>query len=168
MPKRLQLENRRFGRLTVLHRVENTAHGQTRWLCQCECGATCKVIGAELQSGHVKSCGCFRNDFRRGKPSPARKHNESATRLYTIWEGMKQRCYNPKASNYDRYGAKGITVCADWRNSFEAFKNWALEKGYDENLTIDRIDGTRGYCPENCRWATPKQQAGNRKRRSLH
>lgn len=84
------------------------------------------------------------------------------TRLYNIWTDMKQRCYNPNAKNYNRYGGRGIKVFSEWKDSFEKFKNWALENGYQNSLTLDRLDNNSGYCPANCRWATAKQQSHNR------
>lgn len=84
------------------------------------------------------------------------------TRLYKILEGMKQRCYNPNNSAYKYYGAKGITVCDEWRYSFPSFEEWAFANGYDANLTIDRINKDEGYYPSNCRWVTMKEQNRNR------
>lgn len=85
----------------------------------------------------------------------------SKTRLYIIWSHMKQRCYNEKHNKYQMYGAKGIKVCDEWLNDFMSFRKWALENGYRENLTLDRIDGRKGYEPSNCRWRTYMQQANN-------
>lgn len=89
------------------------------------------------------------------------------TRLYIIWSHMKQRCYNEKDLNYKKYGAKGITVCNEWLDDFMEFRNWAISNGYQEELTLDRIDGSKEYSPENCRWATYKQQGNNRKNNHL-
>lgn len=84
------------------------------------------------------------------------------SRLYRIWHNMKDRCYNPKNHKYQYYGGKGIVMCDEWKSSYSAFKNWANRSGYLDDLTIDRIDSSMGYCPENCRWVTLKTQANNR------
>lgn len=91
------------------------------------------------------------------------KHNKTNTRLYNIFRYMKARCNNPMRPDFKHYGGRGITICAEWLNSFEAFYNWAINNGYAENLTIDRIDVNGDYCPENCRWVTMQTQCLNRK-----
>ena len=89
-------------------------------------------------------------------------HGQRHTRLYSIWTDMKTRCNNPKRAKYARYGARGIKVCDEWCNSFEAFYEWAMANGYADNLTIDRKDNDKGYSPENCRWITMEEQASNK------
>lgn len=100
--------------------------------------------------------------FMRGVNNPKYKHGESHTRLYIIWSDMLKRCEYEQNDNYERYGKRGIIVCEEWHDYLE-FKKWALANGYKDNLTVDRIDGNKGYEPSNCRWITSKQQANNRK-----
>ena len=126
--------------------VENYS-GQGRWKCICDCGREIEVKSNSLTSGHTKSCGCLKN-----------KHNKCNTRLYTIFSSMKQRCYNKKHKEYDRYGGRGIRILSEWLNDFRNFYKWAMENGYKDNLTIDRIDNDGNYCPDNCRWITLAQQ----------
>lgn len=92
---------------------------------------------------------------------PITKHGMCRTRLYRIWNGMKQRCANPKTIGYRYYGGKGVTVCQEWQNSFQAFYDWAMANGYDDHLSIDRMDSNGNYCPENCVWSTSKEQQNN-------
>ena len=102
-------------------------------------------------------------ELQSSKHHGNRKHGGFGTRLYRIWIGMKDRCFNKNGSNYYAYGAKGIVVCDEWKNSFEAFRSWALENGYEDTLTLDREDNDKGYYPDNCRWATSKEQLLNRR-----
>jgi len=91
-----------------------------------------------------------------------RIHNGSKTRLYTIWVGIKKRCYYKKHVHYKRYGGRGIIMCEIWKKDFTTFRDWALISGYSDNLSIDRINNNKGYCPSNCRWTTQSEQANNR------
>ncbi len=163
MTKRIEgLENKRFGRLLCLYRKDGG------WLCRCDCGAVVMQAAHHLTSGKVKSCGCLKKDlFRdRFKTHGLAVKSGERTRLNRIWKQMRQRCLNPNASAFGRYGGSGITVCDEWQD-FEAFHKWAMSNGYKETLEIDRIDNSLGYCPANCRWATPKEQSNNRRNNHL-
>ena len=155
MGRYVDLAGMKFNRLTVLQRVANKGY-KVQWLCACECGNLITCRTQSLKSGHTKSCGCL---ARETIIQMHVVHNESKTRLYNIWHSMIARC-NDK--NNSRYGGRGIAVCGEWATDFLSFRNWALKNGYEDGLTIDRIDIEQNYCPENCRWATMKVQQNNR------
>lgn len=157
-PKSL-VEGQRFGKLTIVEQVGKDKYYRKLYLCKCDCGNTTIVNENKLKTGNTKSCGCL-------KKERLTKHGLSKTKLYNVYQQMIERCYNPNCKNYKKYGANGITVCPEWHEKdkgFIAFYNWAIDSGYKEGLTIDRINGKGNYEPSNCRWATYEQQNTNLK-----
>ena len=153
---------KKFGRWTVLHRGNPLGKGhKTTWVCRCDCGTVKTVLQYTLLSGASKSCGCYHKDELTARLTT---HGLSKSRLYTIYRNILSRCFNENDKRYFEYGGRGITVCDSWHHSFEEFSNWAFSHGYNENLTIDRIDNDLGYTPENCRWATTEQQSNNKQK----
>lgn len=164
MPNVIDLVGQRYGRLLVIARATNNLKNQSRWLCRCDCGTEKVIPSTYLRTGDVKSCGCYRRETigMNGKLSST-THGQSSnpTLTYNSWNSMKQRCLNPKAPNYHKYGARGITVHPEWIESFEAFLRDNGER--PPGRSLDRIDSTGNYEPGNTRWATPMEQRHNRR-----
>lgn len=162
MAKFEDLVGQKFGRLTVIGFAGKTQGGKPLWNCTCDCGEVKDkpTTSSDLKSGKVKSCGCAHIGATKGI---RKKHGMAHTRMFQIWSSMKARCYNPHSVAYKNYGGRNIKVCDDWRNDFSAFYDWAIENGYSDKLTLDRINVNKGYCPENCKWSTMKEQQNNRR-----
>jgi len=161
MKTRLQnnLAGRRFGTLQVMGRADDVGKGKkpvVKWECLCDCGNHTVVKSDSLLSGHTSSCGCQ-------KVKHGYSHKE---RLYETWKNMRRRCNDPKNKRWANYGGKGIKVCPEG-DDYKAFREWALSNGYNDSMTIDRIDNDVGYCPENCRWTDAKTQANNQTRNRI-
>ena len=156
MSKFIDIKGKKYNRWTVLSldRIENK---RAYWLCECECGTQRVISSSSLRCGNSKSCGCLH------KENVKRTINGlSKTKLYRNYSNIKQRCYNPKFSLYKNYGGRGIVMCDEWLNNFMSFYNWAINNGYKDNLTIDRIDVNGNYEPNNCRWILMDNQYYNR------
>lgn len=163
----------RFGKLVVIERAPNRPNCTAPyWYCQCDCGSPVKSIrSSHLSGGNVKSCGCLnkqRASELHMKHGGCTKKDNYMSRLYSVWNTMINRCHNPNATSYKDYGAKGITVCPEWRNDFAVFRDWALSHGYNATAergqcTIDRIDPCGGYSPDNCRWVDMQVQQKNKR-----
>lgn len=154
-----------YGKWNVISQKGNYANGGALWECKCECGSVAVVSGGDLRSGKSTQC---KECSKKQKTGRALTHGGSVkdclgkrSRLYRIWRGMKTRCGNPNSASYENYGGKGIQVCEEWL-AFKPFQEWSMANGYDDNLSIDRINCDLGYSPFNCRWATKEEQSRNR------
>ena len=177
MGKVNDLTGQRFGRLTAIERAGTNKKRYITWLCQCDCGNTTIAVGSDIKSGHTRSCGCLqrdrlieynKSDSKRSRTSELNKvrkrtHGMRYTRIYKEWRSMIDRCENKSWKHYHNYGGRGISVCKEWRDSFNTFYEWAISNGYNDSLTLDRVNVNGNYEPSNCRWATNKEQANNKR-----
>lgn len=145
---------KRYGRLVVVKREIRDQQG-TFWFCQCDCGKTTVAQSGHLNAGMRVSCGCAQDG------SHNKTHGMSRSSEYAAWDNARDRCRNPKNRKYPLYGGRGISMCKEWSESFEAFLA-DMGKKPTKKHTLERLDGNSGYTPENCVWATPVQQNNNR------
>ena len=160
-----ELIGKRFGRLTVVCLSHKDKWSKNYYDCVCDCGGKTKVLERNLITGNTSSCGCLRRETVKAGTNT--KNGKTHTRLYGIWFGIKKRTTDKKSKSYKNYGGRGISVCDEWKKDFMSFYNWAMEHGYKDNLTLDRIDNNGNYCPENCRWATSQEQSRNTRKNNL-
>lgn len=158
------LTGQKFGKLTAIKPVGRNKNGGCTWLCKCDCGKEKIASSSSLLKGGTKSCGCLATSVRieNMKKLNGFYHGHSNERLYRIYKCMIYRCTNHNSDDFKYYGGKGITVCEEWLNSFEEFKNWAVGNGYSDKLTLDRMDSDGNYEPSNCRWVSMKEQSNNK------
>jgi len=159
--KQFDLSGMRFGNLKVIklgdYYLDESGHKRRKWICKCDCGNTKMALSHELISGRIKSCGCLKHK------SYHTTHGLSKTRLYRIWSNIKSRCNNPRVDCYENYGGRGISICEEWANDFNKFYQWAMNNGYSDNLTLERINNDGNYMPSNCKWTTSKEQSRNKR-----
>ena len=164
MKLRIDLTGKRFGRLTVLNesssRRTSGGHSVKMWECKCDCGNIVFVSTNALNRKNTMSCGCLRKELLKSKTL---SHGLSKTKLYRVWSSIKDRCYRDGCKGYIDYGIRGIVMCDEWKNNFQAFYDWSISNGYAEGLTIERKNVNGNYCPENCCWIPKSEQPKNRR-----
>lgn len=152
----------RFGRLTAICKTDKRIDRHVVWKCQCDCGNFCFAPLNSLTTGRKQSCGCLMNETRGVSRITHHKSNE---KIYVVWQGMKQRCFKTYHKNYKDYGGRGITVCEEWKNSFEAFYEHVSQLPHygEEGYSLDRINNNGNYEPGNVKWSTQFEQVHNRR-----
>lgn len=179
MSKPEDLKGQKFGRLTAIKVVPERSNGNgAYWECLCDCGKSVTVIASSLKRGNTRSCGCLHQEQLEHIDRSAINHKKHGAyakqkqveRLYSVWKGMKNRCYQKNNSAYKYYGGRGIKMCEEWKNDYATFRNWAMKNGYNSNgsrgeCTIDRIDNNGNYEPSNCRFVSMSVQNMNKRKR---
>lgn len=161
------LTGQRFGRLTVIAKTDKRIYRHVVWECLCDCGNKHFVPSNSLIGGKTKSCGCFMEESRGISRT---KHHMSNEKIYSVWQGMRKRCFSKYNKNYEDYGGRGITVCDEWNNSFQSFYDYVSKLAHfgEEGYSLDRINNDGNYEPGNVRWATQKEQVNNARKRRWH
>lgn len=159
MAVRVDLTGKRYGKLTVIGIAEDVVGKRKKWLCRCDCGNECVVLGYNLQSGHIRNC---RECGFKALSEKRTTHGKRHEKIYYVWYDMIRRCEKETDKSYKNYGARGISVCEEWHDPCKFFE-WADKSGYKHGLELDRIDVNGNYCPENCRWITSLENNNNRR-----
>lgn len=165
----INLVGKKFGRLTVLERVEKGSI-HSYWKCRCDCGNVIDVRGSCLREKQTKSCGCFRREASSDRAKRRQSHGLSKSKIWNVWQAIKMRCFNKNHFSYKNYGGRGITICEEWCNDIQSFFDYVskLEHFGEDGYSLDRINNDGNYEPGNVRWATAKEQAINRRTTLKH
>lgn len=154
--KMSDITGQKFNRLVAIEPHSKNKWGNVVWKCKCECGNEHLAAEGKLKQGKVKSCGCLAKELHIKQLETHGLTTGGKPRTFIIWNGMKYRCLNPKSDSYQSYGGRGIKICEEWLN-FEKFHDWAINNGYSDELSLDRIDNDKNYEPSNCKWVTPSE-----------